>query len=276
MSSGDYEEKMERPLFVMEEQKDVVVLRFTEREGLAGTNLGLINELWSFFEQRKRRAQGVEPPEIEPPKVLVLDMPQGLLSARNVDVFWKEVGVAIPPATEEAAGKGLKHDSTGEITREENAFHRFIGYVQGLRSFVICVLRGDIAFPFLGLALSCDYRVVSDDTVFVNRCLDSGLPAWGATPWFLAHYVGQGKASKILLEEETIPAKDALDLGLVDCVASGSDLGQKYIAVAKGFANKPTRGLFAMKRSLIAARESLDGYLDQEEGIIKRFSSGVL
>jgi len=276
MSSGDYEEKMERPLFVMEEQKDVVVLRFTEREGLAGTNLGLINELWSFFGQRKRRARGAEPPKIESPKVLVLDVPQGLLSTRNVDVFWKELGVAIPPATEEAAGKGLKHDSTGEITREKNAFHRFIGYVQGLRSFVICVLRGDIAFPFLGLALSCDYRVVSDDTVFVNRCLDSGLPAWGATPWFLTHYVGQGKASKILLEREIVPAEDALDLGLVDCVAVDCDLEEKSIAVAQGFANKPTRGVLAMKRSLIAAQSSLGGYLDQEEKIIKKFSAGVL
>ena len=130
-------EGAEKELFELQEHGEVLVLRFTQREGLAGTDPGVINELWHFFEQRSRRARGAEPPEIPPPKVLLLDVPQGLLSTKNADVFWKDQGFAQDPSGGSAFSRETAYDASQNIAREEIALHRFIGYVRAMDSVLL-------------------------------------------------------------------------------------------------------------------------------------------
>ena len=246
----------EGSFFTVEERGDVRTVRFTHHQRLAGVELPQAQRLWALFEAQKAR----------PSKVLVIEAPTQLLTPENLDAFWAGVlsrqqpGDAPSPVAE----------TVMQLLREENALCYFIEWVRSLDALVIFVLQGRIDLPFLGLALAGDYRIVADDTVFVSRCLDVGLPPCGALPWFLTRYLGQGKASEILLKSRSIPAAEALELHLVDEVAPVVDLERRVRATAERFASKPRVGLVAAKRSMIAAEASLESYLGQERHIFEQ------
>lgn len=244
--------------FSYEDRGLTTILRIEPREGLPGPDLSQMNQLWRLFTKLTERKR----------KLLVIIVPPGLLSAENVDRFWDQLKALSPYPN----GRGWEATSPGELylLREENAFRRFISAVRGMKTFVICALQGEIVFPFLGLALACDYRVVSEDTVFTNRCLELGMPPCGALPWFLSRFIGQGKTARILFEEESLSANDALELGLVNRVVCPDELERTAIGLAESFASTPTEGLLAAKRMINAAHGSLGTYLELEGQVFER------
>ena len=238
-------------LFTIDRREDVTVLRFTHRRKLAGTNLARISELWSFLDSQKE----------DPSKVLVMEYPTNLLTPDNLDAFWAEV---LKPRSVHENSADASVVASLYLLREETAVSRLIRSIREIDAFVICVLQGEIDLPFLGPALACDYRIAADDTVFVSRCLDLGLPPVGALPWFLSRFVGRGKAERILLEPASVLAEAAYDLGLVNEVVPLVDLEQQVLGTARKLAARSRAALVATKRSLIAAEERLDDYLATE------------
>ncbi|MBZ0268373.1 hypothetical protein K8I85_09480 [bacterium] len=244
---------MKDQFFAVDEHDDITTVGFHRGERPAGADLSRIQGLWALLDAQKARAS----------KVLVLRAPADLLTPSNLDAF-------LNTALAESEAVSLNRRSARAdaarlyLTREENAFCRFIQQVQHIDAFVIGVLQGEVDLPFLGLALACDYRIVADDTVFVSRCLELGVPPVGALPWFLTRYLGHGMASRILLGCEPIRADRARDLGLVNEVVPLKDLERCVSEVATGFASKRRSALVATKRTLAATEGTLAEYLDEE------------
>lgn len=253
------------PLFSLQQQDEVLVLSFTQRDEIPGTDLALIGELWEFFDHIRQ----------SPPKVLLLRVPAGLLSAEHADRFWQREGLELADRHNGRPEKRVS-DAFEKMCREENAFHRFIRYVRNTKSFVVVSLAGQVMFPFLGLALACDYRIVAEDTLFLNRCAELGLPPAGAVIWFLAHNLGQAKARQILYQERTITAEEAHGLGLVEEVAVPENLEEQSLALARKMAQKPDTGLVALKRAVAATTQGLDAYLVEERDITQQFARFAL
>ncbi len=248
--------KSARPsLFTVDDRGDVRILRFLHHQNLAGTDLGRINELWSFLEDQQR----------DPAKVLVLEAPTRLLTPENLDAFWARVVGAEHAGAPERSGVASLW-----MLREETALSRFIQAIREIDSFVICVLRGAIDLPFLGPALACDYRIVADDTVFVSRYLDLGIPPYGGLSWFLSRFVGQGKARQIQMSADPISARQAHRLHLVDEVVPLGDIEQRVLGRASRFAGKSRSVLVALKQSLVAGEKPLDEYLKEEMRVFGR------
>ena len=239
------------PLFTIDRQEDVTVLRFSEHRKLPGTDLARISELWSFLDLQKE----------SPSKVLVMKFPTNLLTPDNLDAFWADV---LKPGSGREGSADVSVTAGLYLVREETAVSRFIQSVREIDSFVICALQGEIDLPYLGPALACDYRIAAEDTVFARRCMDLGLPPIGALPWFLSRFVGRGKAEQILLEPGSLSAQAAYDLSLVNEVVPLADLEQQVFATARGFASRSRAALVAAKRAMLAVDESLHDYLTTE------------
>lgn len=152
----------------------------------------------------------------------------------------------------------------GSIRRMYNAIDQFILRIMGLNKIVIHAdTRKSISLS-LNVSLACDYRIVSENTVFKNFHLDLGLAPKGGSAFFLTKMIGLGRAYKALLSEEEITAQEALRLGMVDKVVALSDLEEAVLKTAQHFAQKPAGSLSGVKRLLNYSMRDLKDYLEFE------------
>jgi enoyl-CoA hydratase/carnithine racemase len=135
------------------------------------------------------------------------------------------------------------------------------------------VIHADIRksiFLSLNVSLACDYRIVSDNTVFKNFHLDLGLAPKGGSPFFLTKVIGRGRAHKKLLSEEEISAQEALRIGIVDKVVDLSDVEELALKTAHQFAQKPAGALWGVKKLLNYSMRDLKDYLEFENEALFR------
>lgn len=248
------------PFFTTSNENGVETLRFHHREQLAGPDLSMIHELWSFLESQENR----------PARVLLIHAPSHLMTPQNMDAFWRPM---IEAHDEGPTGDLGTPVTTAQLSlgREEHALQRFIQQIRCTPALVIGVFQGEIDFPFLGPALACDYRIVAEDTAFVNRTMDLELPPMGATPWFLTHFLGQGRAMEVLLNPGSITAAEAYELNLVNEVVPLIDLEPRARQMAQSFASKSGEVLVALKRSTVASDKTLAEYLGEETRAFERW-----
>jgi enoyl-CoA hydratase/carnithine racemase len=104
-------------------------------------------------------------------------------------------------------------------------------------AIVIAQIHGYCLGGGLQLALACDIRIASEDTVLgVPAALD-GLPP-GVAPWRLPRFVGMGRALRLMLLGQHVGATEALGMGLVDHLLprdafaeSARDLVDRYAVI---------------------------------------------
>jgi hypothetical protein len=251
-----------RCLFACHDEGPITYLQFLAQDELSDPNpCGDMGKLWATLEAVFARKQ----------RVLVLLVPRDLTGTRNMERFWEKVKGLSPEY--QACGWGWFPVSSRTLTlqREENSFRRFVEAVTSTDTFVICVMQGEVMLPFLGLALACDYRIVTDGTVFINRCLDTGFPACGALAWFLVRHVGYGRAAHLLMNRDRIEASEAFELSLVDRLVEPEDVQDSVRSCAEQFAGNPGGGLRATKRLLAAAGHDLATYLTEEGTIFEKW-----
>jgi enoyl-CoA hydratase/carnithine racemase len=231
----------------------VTVLRFRQREALAGVDLGVVSGLWDLLEGQTR----------DPKPVLLAIAPPDLLGPRNLD---RMIGTPTdwegPTASEISA----------RIIREENVIQRFIKAIRGLRSYVIGAVDGEIALHLAAPLLACDYRIVGSEAVFVNvidRCPRAPL---GGIPWLLTKMVGSAAATHILLDQPSLSATEALELGLVNHIVEPGGLDKASLEIAERFGSFHAEALIALKQAAAASPDELASYLRQESTLVERLA----
>jgi enoyl-CoA hydratase/carnithine racemase len=152
-----------------------------------------------------------------------------------------------------------------------NAVHKLFHAIDDLivkiteiNQIVIHADSGNVLPLFLNLSLACDYRIVADNTIYQNPCLEYGLVPKGGGAFFLSKILGAAGAYKIMLSEEDITANEALKLGLVDKVVPFNELREAAFEVAGQFARKPGGSLRCCKRLLNFSVKELRSYLEFE------------
>jgi 2-(1,2-epoxy-1,2-dihydrophenyl)acetyl-CoA isomerase len=123
---------------------------------------------------------------------------------------------------------------------------------------------GNVLPLFLNISLACDYRIVGDNTIFQNPCLEFGLVPKGGGAYFLSKMLGVSRAYKIMLSGNDIPAEEAFKLGLVDEIVPSAELKEAALRVAAQFAHKPISSLRCCKRLLNYSFKELREYLEFE------------
>jgi enoyl-CoA hydratase len=142
---------------------------------------------------------------------------------------------------------------------EKGVVYGVASAVASIEKPVIAAINGDALGQGLEIALSCDIRLALDKAKFgFPEVAEGSIPADGGTQR-LARLLGRGKALELILTAETITAKEALEIGLVDRVV-GDKLTDEAKALAEGIASK---GPIALKFIKEAVNKGLDMTLEQ-------------
>jgi len=119
---------------------------------------------------------------------------------------------------------------------------------------VIAGLNGDALGGGAELAIACDFRIAAAHARIGFPQISLGLmPAWGASER-LASLVGRGRALRILLGGQLMPADEAFQLGLVEMVVPSATFEQTLHQIALGIAAAPPAAVAGIKSSVNSVR----------------------
>lgn len=96
----------------------------------------------------------------------------------------------------------------------------------------IAVVHGACAGGALSLALACDFVVAEDKAKFAAAYRKLGASADGGMTHALTRALGQRRALELLLLSDTFTASDALQMGLVNRLASSDNLEAEVTRMA--------------------------------------------
>jgi 2-(1,2-epoxy-1,2-dihydrophenyl)acetyl-CoA isomerase len=136
---------------------------------------------------------------------------------------------------------------------------------------VVAAVNGVAAGAGASIAFACDFRIFAD-TAGVNTAFAGiGLSVDTGASWTLPRLVGHAKAVELLLLPATVPAEEALQLGLATKVVPVEELPESARELAEQLAAGPTEAYAAIKSALaFAATHPLDESLAFEGEMMAR------
>jgi 2-(1,2-epoxy-1,2-dihydrophenyl)acetyl-CoA isomerase len=147
----------------------------------------------------------------------------GLLEANDLDALWSTVPVHFAPIALALA----------EMPKP-----------------VIASLNGVAAGAGASMAFACDFRVVADTAGFNLAFTGIALSCDTGISWTLPRLIGQAKATELLYFPRTIPAAEAMTLGLATSVVPAAELASATAELANKLANGPTVAYGSVRQSL--------------------------
>ena len=137
----------------------------------------------------------------------------------------------------------------------------------GMPKPVIAALNGVAAGAGASLAFACDFRIVADAAGFNLAFTGIALSCDTGISWTLPRLVGHAKATELLYFPRTIPAAEALTLGLASSVVPADQLTTATAELATKLANGPTVAYGAVRQSIAySATHTLAEALEFEAG----------
>jgi 2-(1,2-epoxy-1,2-dihydrophenyl)acetyl-CoA isomerase len=140
---------------------------------------------------------------------------------------------------------------------------------------IVAAVQGAVAGGGLGLMLSADYIVASEQAKFVSKYANIGLTPDLGVSTLLPAAVGQRRALQLLLQDRTIDAGTALDWGLVAEVVAPEQLAARAEEVARFWLENATAAFGQAKRLVRvgADRAFADNLADEAATIGARFDT---
>jgi enoyl-CoA hydratase len=136
----------------------------------------------------------------------------------------------------------------------------------------IAALNAPVYGGGIELALACDFRVAAQDCIFHYQAARLGLlPGWGGTQR-LPQLVGRARAKAMMLMCRPVSADEALDWGLVDDVAHGSDLETAIRRWTDELVGLERHSVIQIKRALDLGQGG--DYAGEREAFAACFSGG--
>ncbi|HEY4569286.1 MAG TPA: enoyl-CoA hydratase-related protein [Kribbella sp.] len=115
---------------------------------------------------------------------------------------------------------------------------------------VIAAVNGVAAGAGASMAFACDFRVVADTAGFNLAFTGIALSCDTGISWTLPRLIGHAKALELLYFPRTIPAAEALELGLATSVVPADDFHSAVADLAAKLAKGPTVAYGAVRQSL--------------------------
>ena len=100
----------------------------------------------------------------------------------------------------------------------------------------------------MGIALSCDIRIASENARFSETFIRRGLIPADGSCWQLPRMIGLGNTLLLQYTGDVLDAQEALRLGIVSKVVPHELLLEKTMELATGLAQGPTYGMALVKR----------------------------
>jgi enoyl-CoA hydratase/carnithine racemase len=156
------------------------------------------------------------------------------------------------------AGLNRTVSETGE--KEETEFFSIAEPIAKMDRPVIIAINGDALGQGLEMALACDIRIAAETSRFGLPQIHTGLIPWNGGTQRLTRLVGRGKALEMILTGETIDAREAYRVGLVNKVVPSKELMPTVMGMAREMASK---GSIALRYTKEAVYQGMDLTLEQ-------------
>jgi enoyl-CoA hydratase/carnithine racemase len=140
--------------------------------------------------------------------------------------------------------------SQADIRRFVRRYQQMFNEVELLEKVVIAVIHGYCYGAAMELALACDMRICSEETLFNIPEVDMGIVPDGGGSQRLPRVIGLGRAKELILTSKTIDAQKAERWGLVNEVVKLQDLESTGIAWAKDVMGNGLVGVGLAKRNI--------------------------
>ena len=125
---------------------------------------------------------------------------------------------------------------------------------------VIASISGPAAGIGAAIAMSCDLRVMSDDSYILSVFSNIALVPDGGLSWYLPKFMGFAKAYEYAIEAKKISAEECLKYGIANKVVAKDELENIPLEWATKLSKRSSQSLNHTKRLM---RESLHiGYWD--------------
>ena len=148
--------------------------------------------------------------------------------------------------------------------------HKIVSLMRHSEKPMLAAIRGVAIGGGLEMVLHCDIRFAASDARLGQPEINIGLiPPVGATQ-ALARLIGRPRALKYLYDGKLFSAEEALAIGLVDIIYSPESLHEEVQAYAESLAQKPSRALAAIRRTITEG-----GGITFDEGLKLEFKIAV-
>lgn len=138
---------------------------------------------------------------------------------------------------------------------------------------VVAVVQGAAAGAGFGLAMACDYRILSESAKLVPAFNGIGLSGDTGLMYFLGKNLGPARTYELMTLKTALSAREAKDLGLATEVVPDDALEAQGQAFTEKLLHKPTRILERQKALLNAYFYSELETFNQEEAVAMHLSS---
>lgn len=147
-------------------------------------------------------------------------------------------------------------------------------FVEKMGTPVIAAVNGFALGGGLELAMSCHFRIASENARMGLPEVSLGvIPGYGGTQR-LAHLVGKGKAMELIMTAAMIPADDALRYGLVNHITSQEELLTTTGKYASKICRNSPNAISSAIRAVNAGYENgVDGFQKEIEEFGKCFGT---
>ncbi len=138
---------------------------------------------------------------------------------------------------------------------------KLFNFVENLSTPVLGAINGFALGGGLELAMSCHFRVASDNAKMGLPEVSLGvIPGYGGTQR-LPQLIGKGKAMELIMTAGMIKADEALTLGLVNYVVPQADLLEHCYSIARKIINNSPMAIGKAIKAINANFEDgVDGY----------------
>ena len=172
------------------------------------------------------------------------------------------------------------HPDVEPVLRER--YHPIITGLRAMPKPVVAAVNGPAAGIGCSLALACDLVVARESAYFLLAFVNIGLVPDGGSSLLVPERVGLARAAEMAMLGERIPARQALEWGLINRVTPDDELDATVDALAARLAAGPTRAYAGMKRQLnewlfarMDAQLELEARIQQDQAASGDFREGV-
>src|SRR3954469_713294 len=142
-------------------------------------------------------------------------------------------------------------DGKPDVRKElHELYHPVIAGIRRLEKPVVAAVNGAAVGIGCSLALACDLILAAESAFFGLAFVNIGLMPDGGSTLFVPTAVGKTRAFQMAMLGERVPARQALDWGLVNFVHPDEHIQAEADVLIEKLANGPTRSYAGTKQAL--------------------------
>lgn len=179
--------------------------------------------------------------------------------------------------------RAMKDDPTLDFVQAlRQGMNRVIAAMRTMPKPVICAVNGPAAGAGVGLALAGDVVLAARSASFCEAFARVGLVPDAGNTWLLPRAIGDSRARAMMITTDTIPAEQALAMGMVWKLFDDAELAAQTDTLADRLAAMPTRSFALIKQQLLASQDNslaqqleVEAALQQQAGQTFDFQEGM-